>query len=293
MFKKDKKEYQKIKPRPQAGSNTSWGTVANWYDNVIEREGSYQRDLILPNLLRLVAVKSGEKIIDIACGQGFFSRELAKVGAVVTGIDVSPELIKIARERAAGLKIKFTAAPADKIPVASGEFDKAIIILALQDIESLSGVIGETARVLKPGRELFIVINHPAFRIPKRSAWGFDEQKKIQFRRIDEYMSEARVKIDVHPGKDRTDATTYFHRPLQTYFKAFQKAGFAVSRLEEWVSAKQSEPGPRAVAENKARREFPLFLSIVLKKLNTPIHACPSVVLMKAGMNTNNTNFSE
>ena len=79
-----KNNNKKIKSKSPVGPNTSWGNVADWYDDTIEREGSYQRDLILPNLIRLVAVKSGEKIIDIACGQGFFTREMAKARASVT-----------------------------------------------------------------------------------------------------------------------------------------------------------------------------------------------------------------
>ena len=254
MLKKDKK-------------STSWGNVADWYDVSIEREGSYQRELILPNLLRLVSIKPGEKIIDIACGQGFFSREFAKSLAAVTGVDISKELIEIAKERSRDLKINYSVSPADKISSPNGGFDKAVIILAIQDIENMLGVISEASRVLKSGGEFFIVINHPAFRIPKRSSWGYDEKTGRQFRQVDEYMSETRVKMDVHPGVKNSESTTSFHRPLQTYFKAFQKAGFVVSRLEEWVSAKQSEPGPRADAENKARREFPLFMALVAKKV--------------------------
>lgn len=258
---------EKVDKKEPNRTTTSWGNVADWYDNTIEREGSYQRDLILPNLLRLVSIKPGEKIIDIACGQGFFSRELAKAGATVRGSDISPELIDIAREKSKGFKIDYFTAPADRLPAKEGEFDKASIVLALQDIENLAGVLSEAGRVLKKDGELFIVINHPTFRIPKRTSWGFDEKTGIQFRRIDEYMSETRVKIEVHPGKNKIDTTTYFHRPLQTYFKVFQKAGFAVSRLEEWVSGKQSEAGPRANAENKARREFPMFMALVAKKI--------------------------
>ena len=259
MIKKDKKSDPNKK-------STSWGNVADWYDSSIEREGSYQRDLILPNLLRLTAIKPGEKVIDVACGQGFFSREMAKSGASVTGIDISPELVAIAKERSKDFEINYLVAPADKIPTADNEFDKATIVLALGDIENMSGVVAEANRVLKSGGELFIVINHPAFRIPKRSAWGFDEKTGRQFRQIDEYMSETRIKMEVHPGLKVSESTTSFHRPLQTYFKAFQKSGLVVSRLEEWVSGKQSSPGPRAVAENKARREFPMFMALVAKK---------------------------
>lgn len=245
----------------------SWGNVANWYDEAVEREGSFQRDLILPNLLRLLAIKAGDKIIDIACGQGFFAREFAGLGAGVTGADISSELIKIAREKSKGAKIDFKILPADKLSsVSESSFDKATIVLAIQDIENLAGVLAEAGRVLKIGGQLFIVMNHPTFRVPKRSAWFFDEKRKIQSRLVDEYMSEARIKMEVNPGKEKSATTTYFHRPLQTYFKAFEKAGFVVTRLEEWVSNRESEPGPRAQAENKARREFPLFMAMVLQK---------------------------
>lgn len=78
---------------------TSWGKVAEWYSDLLEKqEGTYQKDLILPNLLRLMEIKKGETILDLACGQGFFSREFLKSGAKVMGVDVSRELIHLARE---------------------------------------------------------------------------------------------------------------------------------------------------------------------------------------------------
>ena len=93
--------------------NTSWGKVANWYNNLIEQdENSYQRRLILPNLLRLVELKRGEVLLDLACGQGFFSRELSKSGTKVVGVDISPELIKIARE---DKSVEYHVAPSDKL----------------------------------------------------------------------------------------------------------------------------------------------------------------------------------
>jgi hypothetical protein len=56
--------------------------------------------------------------------------------------------------------------------------------------------------------------------------------------------------------------TYSFHRPLQEYIKVLGNAGFVVTHLEEWISHKISEPGPRADAENRARKEFPLFMCI-------------------------------
>ena len=107
-----------------------------------------------------------------------------------------------------------------------------------------------------------------AFRIPKRSSWGFDQEKNIQYRRVDEYISESEIAISMHPGTDSKSVTVSFHRPLQSYFKALRKAGFSVTRFEEWTSDKHSQPGPRANAENKARKEFPLFLALEAKKFD-------------------------
>ena len=139
-------------------------------------------------------------------------------------------------------------------------------------MENVQGVFNECGRVLKENGKLFLVMNHPAFRIPKASGWEWDAKNKIQYRRIDSYLSESREKIDMHPSagsrKSASDYTLSFHRPLQFYFKALQKAGFSVNRLEEWNSNKKSEPGPRATAENKIRKEIPLFLFLEAIKLN-------------------------
>ena len=66
----------------------------------------------------------------------------------------------------------------------------------------------------------------------------------------------------VHPcAAGRAPVTTWtFHRPLQTYVRAFSDAGFLIESIEEWPSLRQSQPGPRAREENRARKEIPLFL---------------------------------
>ncbi|MCX6719011.1 MAG: methyltransferase domain-containing protein, partial [Candidatus Taylorbacteria bacterium] len=78
--------------------STSWGKVAVWYDKLIEDSpDSYQAAVILPNLLRIIEPKKGMNILDLACGQGFFSRAFHEKGAKVVGCDIAPELINIAR----------------------------------------------------------------------------------------------------------------------------------------------------------------------------------------------------
>lgn len=249
----------------QKGKTTSWGGVAKWYEQLLSGEGTYQKEVILPNLSRLMEIKPGEKVLDLACGPGFFSKEFVKAGAKVLGVDISPELIGVARESVPGGE--FQVSNAESLPfIKSASINKIVIVLALQNIERADQVLSECARVLKVGGSLHLVLNHPAFRNPKVTSWGYDENNKIQYRRVDEYLSESKNKIQMHPGDNPSDVTISFHRPLQFYFKIFSKLRFAVTRLEEWNSEKISQPGPRAKAENKARKEIPLFMYMKVVK---------------------------
>jgi SAM-dependent methyltransferase len=249
----------------QHEKTTSWGGVADWYAKLLSGEGTYQSTLILPNTLRLLGLKPGMQLLDIACGPGYFAGHFMKTGARVTGVDISRELIRIAE--AAHPNATFHVAPADSLPfLEAAEFDRITVILAIQNIEDVAGVFTECARVLKPEGKLLVVMNHPAFRIPRASSWGWDEASKTQYRRLDSYLSEARIKIEMHPGSDPLNRTITFHRPLQFYVKALGKAGLTITRLEEWNSNRKSEAGPRAEAENRARKEIPLFLCLEATK---------------------------
>jgi ubiquinone/menaquinone biosynthesis C-methylase UbiE len=259
--------------KPKAEHITSWGHVASWYDTHLEKSGdTYHEKVIYPNLLRLLEDVRGKKILDLACGQGQFSRKLASSGAVVTGVDLGKELIAIAEESNKSLKgnvVTYFNASADDlymIPDASCEY--VVCVLALQNIEKLQKTLVEVTRVLAPRGTFLFVLNHPAFRNPKHTRWEYDEAEKVQYRRVDEYMSESHVKIDMTPGsKQNKKFTVSFHRPLQVYVKALVKSGLLVSRLEEWVSHKKSEKGPREHAENVSRNEIPLFMCIEAKKI--------------------------
>ena len=244
-------------------SNTSWGNVAEWYDEMLETsDDSYQKNVILPNVSRILNPKQGDRILDLACGQGFFSRAFALAGADVAGVDASAELIALARKHPSK-KIAYYAAPADKLDfLAPGSFDAAVMILAIQNIKNIAGVFSELRRVLIPSGKLILVMNHPAFRIPKRSSWGWDAAAGAQYRRVDGYLTESRISIDMHPGKEPKETTISFHRPMQMYVNALAKNNFAVTRMEEWISHRQSQKGPRQAAENRSRKEIPLFLMI-------------------------------
>lgn len=251
--------------------NTSWGKVASWYDQLLEEgEDTYQEKLIKPNLLRILDIHPGEQIIDIGCGQGYFARELAGAGAKVVGVDVGGELIRVAKEKS-GPNETYLVLSAEKLAnISSGKFDAAICVLALQNIKNLQAAISELSRVLKPNGRAVLVLNHPAFRVPGGSSWSYDEGGNTQYRNINKYLSEVTQEVDMTQGvknPSKKKFTISFHHPLQVYFKAFFKAGLVVARLEEWASHKTSDKGPRKAAEDKARKEIPLFMCIELRKV--------------------------
>ncbi|MDO8602173.1 MAG: class I SAM-dependent methyltransferase [bacterium] len=279
--------------KPEKKFETSWGGVAQWYHDTVEEKGSYQKDLILPNLLRLMDIHAGETVLDLACGEGFFSRRFNRLGAKVFASDISKELIEIAKKDKDVQGVQFDVSSADAIPfIKDSSIDKAVIVLALQNIENVPGVFAECSRVLKQNGKLYFVINHPAFRIPKQSSWGWDEVanrgaysanrengETIQYRRVDRYLSELREKIDMRPSLGRHESassqpksastTISFHRPLQYFAKSLKKNGFAITGMEEWSSDRKSEPGPRAEAENRARIEIPMFMFIEARKISS------------------------
>ena len=265
----------------KATSSTSWGPVASWYDDHLEKNGdTYHEKVVYPNLLRILGDLQGKRVLDLACGQGQFSRYMRDKGAFVTGVDLGKELILLAEANNKSVKdtgshkiVYFNGSADDLYMLKERSFDIVVCVLALQNIEKLQKTIEEVKRVLLPDGVFVFVLNHPSFRNPRLSHWGYDEKEDIQYRRIDQYISESHVKIDMTPGS-KTDKkfTVSFHRPLQVYVKALSKYGFCITRLEEWVSHRESQKGPRQKAENRARKEIPLFMCIEGKLLKNSSH---------------------
>ena len=248
-------------------SATGWGNVASWYDGHLRDDDTYHAKVILPNLTRLVALKPSESLLELGCGQGFVLEKFLKYSTNLTGVDIGAELIEIAKKN--NPKITYMTASADDSKILSGEtFDVIMIVLALQNMKNLSAVVENVARLLKKDGRVYLVLNHPAFRIPQNSDWIFDDKKGVQARRVDRYMSEVEISIDMTPGKKTNkEMTKSFHRPLQVYSKTFAKHGFAITKIEEWISHKESQKGPRAEAENAARKEIPMFMCLELKRI--------------------------
>jgi 2-polyprenyl-3-methyl-5-hydroxy-6-metoxy-1,4-benzoquinol methylase len=249
---------------------TAWEKQAAWYDALQGEAGDdFYSKLIIPAVLRGLSAKDGERVLDVACGQGVLGRALATIGVATTGIDASPTLIEAAKRRA-GEHERYLLGDARTLGrVVRGEvFDHAALVMALQDIDDLDRVVAEVAAVLRPGGRCVVALTHPCFRIPKRTSWGFDEQWGIQYRRIDAYLSPATLPIKTHPGRPQDSASTStFHRPLSAYLNAFGRHGLGAVGAEELCSHRRGTKGPRYQAEDRAAREIPQFLVLTAVRL--------------------------
>jgi ubiquinone/menaquinone biosynthesis C-methylase UbiE len=249
------------RPRPTSGK-TDWENVADWYDQLVGEEGSeFHRKIVLPGVLRLLNAQTNERVLDIACGQGVLCRLLAAHGIHAVGIDSSRSLIAAAKKHG-GDHIDYHVGDARDLSILTeNSFDAAACVLAIQNIHPIQGVFEHVARILKSSGRLVIAMMHPCFR-GGETAWGWDEQQKIQYRRVDAYLTPRKTPIVAHPGKQPDVYTWTFHKPIEAYVKALARNGLAIDAMEEWPSHKSSTSGPRAAAENKARQEIPMFLAI-------------------------------
>lgn len=257
--------------RPAA--ETSWERQAGWYDNLIGATGDdFYRELVLPAALRQLAARRSDRVLDVCCGQGVLGRVLAEKGIASVGVDASPTLIKAAQSRAKPEERYVLGDARDLEKVLPGErFDHAALIMAIQDVDPLQPVLNGVAALVKPGGRVVVVMTHPCFRIPKRATWGFDEETGVQFRRLEAYLSPLKLPIKTHPGIPAdTGSTTTFHRPLSAILNAFGAAGLAVTACEELCSNRRGTEGPRSSAEDRAAKEFPVFLALTAVRLGQP-----------------------
>jgi len=254
--------------KKQSKKDTSWNKVADWYDELLKKNDSYQAKVIVPNLLRVLDLKKGEQVYDMACGQGYFSNIFAHLGAQVVASDISKKLIEKAKEDTKE-KVSFYITHAHRAQFLKDKtIDTIVIVLAIQNIDNVNDVLVEAKRVLKDDGRIVFVLNHPAFRVPQASDWNF--LNGVQSRIVSKYLSESKLTIDMTPGEKNIKkkiTTISFHRSLQYYVKLFSKNGFAITRLEEWISHKQSGTGPRQIAEDKARKEIPMFMCLEIRNI--------------------------
>lgn len=266
---KSSRTYSKPSERPttKTSSKTSWGGVSNWYSDLVGESGHYfHQHLILPKIKQLLDLQPTDSLLDLGCGEGVLERTIPE-NQKYLGIDIGDALLKEARKKAKSTQHRFMLWNLTRKVNFPGLYSKAVCILALQNMVNGKQCVENAAAGLEKNGQFILVLNHPCFRIPRQSSWGIDEKNKLQYRKVNRYLSDLEIPIQMSPGKDQSKMTWSYHHPLSTYFTWLHEAGFVVEDCQEWASDKESA-GKAAKMENRSRQEIPLFMCIIARKVS-------------------------
>jgi ubiquinone/menaquinone biosynthesis C-methylase UbiE len=196
-----------------------------WFDTPVGRlVRHYEAEL----LLELLNPRPGERILDVGCGTGIFTRDVLDRGALVTGIDLSVPMLTKARSRLAGSGFQGICADMCRLPFADGCFDQVFSMTAIEFVADAGGAVAELHRVTRRGGRIVVTT------LNSRSPWaeqrrqkgqnGHDLFQHIHFRSPEEMRllvpSTAVVRTAIHFGK---------HDPV-TAIPAIEQAGNAQQR---------------------------------------------------------------
>ncbi|QQR51842.1 class I SAM-dependent methyltransferase [bacterium] len=183
--------------------------------------------LLDPNIISLAGEIKGRRVLDAGCGNGYLSRKLAMLGAVVTGVEPSNNLFRYCseKEREAPLGITYMQCDLSKMEL-NEEYDLVVLINVLMDIPEYQTALVNCIKVLKPGGEVIISILHPCFP-GSESDW-----KNTGYVQVREYF-------DAPPIKQKYGYL--ITRPIQDYFNVLIENSCVIQRVIEprqleWLS---------------------------------------------------------
>lgn len=155
-----------------------------WYETAL---GRFADAVETQLVLELFPLQKGDLVLDAGCGTGNFSLKLARKGVRVIGVDISPAMLAVAREKAArqGLEISFREMDFCKLDFRPASFDAVLSVTAFEFMPEPDQAYAELMRVLKPGGHLLIGV------ISRDSAWG--EMYREQAKRPDSVFRHARL----------------------------------------------------------------------------------------------------
>jgi SAM-dependent methyltransferase len=230
-------------------ARSAWDENAAFWDERMGEGNDFVEVLIWPATERLLELRPGERVLDIACGNGLSSRRLAAMGAHVLAFDFSEEMIAYARERTTQYaeRIEYLVLDATDeaalLALGAGRFDAAICNMALFDMAEIKPLMRALARLLRPaqaglypsGRFVFSVL-HPCFNSPHMAHVAEMEDREgdivtVYSVKVFGYLSPTVARAAAIRGQPKPQLV--FHRPLQVLLGAGFDAGFVLDGLEE------------------------------------------------------------
>lgn len=205
----------------------AYDEVAEAYSHTLDPEGA---GLVDPVLSGLVGDVAGQDVLSLACGQGQDARLLARLGATVTGIDISEEMLRHARryETAEPRGIAYVQGDVEDLTAFAGAtFDGVVCHMALMDVPDLSATLRSVARVLRAGGWFVLSIVHPCY------------HRHVEI--LSDYLLDHRY-LKTQPVEWLPPFA--YHRPLGAYLDGLAQAGFCLERVvEEHTAGRPQDAG--------------------------------------------------
>jgi len=193
----------------------------------------------------------GRLTLDVGCGEGRLTAELAELGHRVVAVDGSPRMANLARRRRQLEDV--AVADAARLPFADQTADLVVAFMSLQDMDDVANVIADCGRILLPGGRLCLAIAHPV-----RSAGSFTSKTDNAHFMVSSYF-DARIWPWRSSHSGLAVAIPGMHRPLETYTTALEDADLMIERLREPLPAEEIVEGRPTLAR---WRRIPCFLHI-------------------------------
>jgi SAM-dependent methyltransferase len=217
----------------------SYDQAGDFYYEFIQRGLAVPQSmfhLAINAVLELVGEVKSKDVCDMACGEGTLMRRLAQLGARVTGVDMSSNLLTHARRQSAEASLTLTYIQDDAqtlSTITTHSFDVVTCNLALMDIPDFALVFASVWRVLRPGGRFVFSVLHPCFETPfhtPESQILFEPNGDFEAYIVRRYTSEGYW----HSGGTGMRGTFgAHHRMLSTYLNGVLDAGFALRRFIE------------------------------------------------------------
>lgn len=204
---------------------TDYNVIANQYKKAKEQPWRFRVETY--SLMKLIGNLSGKNVVDVACGEGFFTRKLRKAGAAETvGVDISESMIELARAQEAREPLGITYRVEDaRAAVAQQDFDLAVsawLLVYAHDREELAAMCRGLSRRLKPGGRFVTINTNPdlySFKVPDYRKYGFTVGV------ADHAFEGAPIRFTIHLDDSSFDIENYY-LPISAYESAFHEAGF-------------------------------------------------------------------
>lgn len=251
---------------PQPDPAAIWTRIAPWWDAALGEGNEFQLQLIMPATDRLLAPQPGQRVLDIACGNGNYARRLATAGAHVTAIDVAPAFIDAARRRTTPadgrIDYRVIDATEEAAVLSAGDpasFDAAVCSMALMDLPTIDPLLSALRTLLKPAGRFVFSIPHPCFnsahaRMTAELVNTAGRMEQVYGVTLARYITPT---TDLSSGLLNQPEPHYlYHRPLSLLVSTFAAHGFTLDALEEPTFPAGGSSGKNAFSW-KSRPEIP------------------------------------